>query len=85
MVGIYLIAITVVVLLLWETLVYIYPELRCILDEGHRPARHPLGGFRCVRCGKPGADLASFGVFLGSDNGDVKSHRRRYSDPPDEE
>jgi hypothetical protein len=39
--------------------------MRCTLGgEGHDPVRHPLGGFRCARCGKSGRDLAEFG-FAG--------------------
>jgi hypothetical protein len=40
--------------------VLLWRRLRCSL-EGHDPARHPLGGFRCSRCGKSGADLDAFG------------------------
>jgi hypothetical protein len=39
--------------------------VRCTLGgEGHDPVRHPLGGFRCARCGKSGRDLDAFG-FAG--------------------
>lgn len=39
--------------------------MRCTLGgEGHDPVRHPLGGFRCARCGKSGRDLDAFG-FAG--------------------
>ena len=36
-------------------------KLRCFLRSRHEPARHPLGGFRCADCGKPGADLHDMG------------------------
>ncbi|HET8647270.1 MAG TPA: hypothetical protein VFO85_17365 [Vicinamibacteria bacterium] len=29
--------------------------------EGHDPLHHPLGGFRCARCGKSGRDLDELG------------------------
>jgi hypothetical protein len=36
-------------------------RLRCRLGEPHVPVRHPVGGFRCARCGKPAADLGGLG------------------------
>jgi len=44
-----------------DTKFLLWRRLRCTLSEGHDPIRHPLGGFRCSRCGKSGASLESFG------------------------
>jgi hypothetical protein len=44
-----------------ETSFPLWRRLRCTLSEGHDPVRHPLGGFRCSRCGKSGASLEQFG------------------------
>ncbi len=43
----------------------LWGRMRCTLGgEGHDPVRHPLGGFRCARCGKSGGNLDDFG-FAG--------------------
>jgi hypothetical protein len=39
-------------------------RLRCLIRNHHVPSRHPLGGFRCLECGEPGADLDEMG-YLG--------------------
>ncbi len=41
-------------------------RLRCALRGRHNGVRHFLGGFRCVDCGKPGADLEEMGLLDGS-------------------
>ena len=39
----------------------------CWLRSHHNPARHPLGGFRCLECGAMGLDLREMGFQeLGS-------------------
>jgi hypothetical protein len=35
--------------------------LYCALRGRHNPARHPLGGFRCLDCGEAGRDLEDMG------------------------
>jgi hypothetical protein len=39
--------------------------------------RHPLGGFRCIECGRPGATLADLG--FGRESGFVLPMRRLFS------
>ena len=51
-------------------------RLRCLIRTHHRPARHPLGGFRCTDCGAVGADLDEMG-FEGM--GYVSPSRRLFS------
>ena len=36
-------------------------KMRCCFTGRHTPLRHPLGGFRCAVCGKPGADFHDMG------------------------
>ena len=38
-----------------------YAWLCCVLRGRHNPSRHPLGGFRCLDCGRAGADLEDMG------------------------
>jgi hypothetical protein len=38
-----------------------YAWLCCVFRGRHNPARHPLGGFRCLDCGAAGADLEDMG------------------------
>ena len=38
-------------------------RFRCL--GRHDPIRHPLGGFRCARCGRAGADLEAMGWGAG--------------------
>jgi hypothetical protein len=52
-------------------------RLRCQLGERHVPVRHPLGAFRCARCGKWGADLDELG-FEGE--GYLSDRTRRHLD-----
>ena len=40
-------------------------RVSCFVRGRHNPARHPLGGFRCVDCGRPGADLEDMGFHDG--------------------
>jgi hypothetical protein len=49
-------------------------RLRCTLRLGHDPVHHPLGGFRCSRCGKVGANLEQLGF---EDEGYVTEVERR--------
>jgi len=53
-----------------------FARLRCLFRTHHRPARHPLGGFRCADCGAVGADLNEMG-FEGM--GYVSPSRRLFS------
>lgn len=39
--------------------------LKCFWRSRHDPARHPLGGFRCISCGLAGADLEAMGYRGG--------------------
>lgn len=41
------------------------PATRCLLTR-HDPARHPLGGQRCRRCGAAFADLDDAGLIDGA-------------------
>jgi hypothetical protein len=43
-----------------------FRRVRCFLRGHHNPARHPLGGFRCVECAATGETLADMG-FKGGD------------------
>lgn len=47
-----------------------------LLGYRHDPVRHPLGGFRCARCGAIGADFADLG-YTGSAY--IATVRRVYS------
>lgn len=46
-----------------------------VLGYRHEPIRHPLGGFRCARCGAVGSDLGDLG-FEGSSQ--IAAVRRVY-------
>lgn len=50
-------------------------RLRCLWRGWHNPARHPLGGFRCVDCRRVGADLAQ----MGFEDAYVPALRRIFS------
>lgn len=39
----------------------LWQRVRCGLSGAHEAVHHPLGGFRCARCGKSGADLDDLG------------------------
>ena len=39
----------------------LWRRLRCGLNGRHEAVHHPLGGFRCSRCGKYGATLDELG------------------------
>ena len=54
--------------------------MKCLADGNHDPKRDaPTGGFRCTRCGLPGADLSAFNYSGGvKADGYVGSHRRTY-------
>lgn len=47
----------------------------CWLTQTHDPRRLPIGGFRCSRCGKTGADYEEFGLAGGRVEGG-KTDRR---------
>jgi hypothetical protein len=49
-------------------------RLRCSMRSGHDPVHHPLGGFRCSRCGQFGATLEQLGF---EDEGYVSEKERR--------
>ena len=53
-----------------------FARLHCALRSSHNPARHPLGGFRCVDCGFVGVDLDEMGF---ADGGYVLPTRRLFS------
>lgn len=54
----------------------LWRRMRCALGgEGHDPVHHPLGGFRCSRCGKCGRDLDEFG-FRGGGYVSERARRR---------
>jgi hypothetical protein len=48
----------------------------CLLRGIHDPARHPLGGMRCTRCGHAADDFSEMG--FGLDSGYVPVIRRVY-------
>ena len=52
----------------------LWPRLRCGWSHAHEPVHQPLGGFRCSRCGKCGANLAELGF---DDEGYVSEAERR--------
>ena len=53
---------------------------RCLARGNHEPMRHPLGGFRCRRCGLPGADLGEFDMARGwPAGGHVGPQRRTFT------
>lgn len=52
-----------------------------ILLCSHDPERQAEGGFRCSRCGKPGADLEEFG-FAGEGYVSEKERERLAATPP---
>ena len=39
----------------------LWRRVGCSLSGAHDPVHCPLGGFRCSRCGKSGADLEQLG------------------------
>lgn len=50
----------------------------CFVEDRHYPARHPLGGFRCLRCGTARACLSDFGLMdPGDPRVDVAVMKRR--------
>jgi hypothetical protein len=49
-------------------------RLRCSMRSRHDPVHHPLGGFRCSRCGRFGATLEQLGF---EDEGYVSEKERR--------
>ena len=51
-------------------------RLSCLVRSSHNPARHPLGGFRCLDCGFVGVDLDEMGF---ADGGYVMPDRRLFS------
>jgi hypothetical protein len=53
--------------------------LRCTLRNHHNPARHPLGGFKCLDCGEAARDLDEMGF-----DGYVSPIRRIFRRGPDE-
>lgn len=51
----------------------------CLREGNHDPVSHPLGGFRCARCGIPGADLGEFDMAGGTPaDGYVGTHQVTY-------
>lgn len=52
----------------------LWSRLRCAWSGVHVPAHNPMGGFRCLRCGKPAADLEHLGF---DDEGYVSEMERR--------
>ncbi|PYQ54812.1 MAG: hypothetical protein DMF78_04435 [Acidobacteria bacterium] len=48
----------------------------CWLRSHHNPARHPLGGFRCLDCGAMGIDLRDMGY---KELGGLTRNRRFFS------
>jgi hypothetical protein len=52
----------------------LWRRVQCGLHGTHEAVHHPLGGFRCARCGKCGGDLDELG-FAGE--GYVSESERR--------
>jgi hypothetical protein len=53
--------------------------MRCLREGNHDPVPHVLGGFRCARCGLPGADLSDFDMAGGvPTDGYVGTHQVLY-------
>ena len=52
----------------------LWRRVRCTFRQGHDPVHHPLGGFRCSRCGTFGATLDQLGF---EDEGYVSEVERR--------
>jgi hypothetical protein len=54
----------------------LWPWLKCELHYGsHDAVRHPLGGFKCTRCGESFDDLEDAGTM---ETGYVDANRRFY-------
>lgn len=52
---------------------------RCLREGNHDPVGQPVGGFRCGRCGLPGADLSDFDMAGGVQAGGyVGPHQVTY-------
>lgn len=44
---------------------------------GHNPKKHPLGGYKCDRCGEVGGDLSEFGLLDDDEDYRISSRRSR--------
>ena len=60
----------------------LWSRLLCAWSGVHVPAHNPLGGFRCLRCGKAAADLEHLGF---DDEGYVSDMELRRLTSPRED